>query len=104
MEGGEQSDVDSLEDAADAAIAPMPIRIFFRKDSKSELTVPAEVDALGYIYVDIDFNFKRTASKQYTKYEPLLLKKLKQTDQDVTDKNVQAQILKDIVQRDHDLS
>ena len=91
MEGGEhESDVDSLEDAAEAAIAPMPIRLFFRKDSKSELVPPPEVEALGYIYVDIDFNFKRTASKQYTKYEPLLLKKLKQTDQDVTDKNVQA--------------
>ena len=38
------------------------------------------------------------------KSEEQILKKLKQTDQDVTDKNVQAQILKDIVQRDHDLS
>ena len=58
----------------------MPVRLFFRKDGSCTLDVPKEVGTLGFIYVDIDFNFKRTASKQYTKYEPLFLKQLKQSD------------------------
>ena len=101
-EGGE-SDVDSLEGATEEALAPMKIRLFFRKDGRCELNLPKEVDSIGFVYVDVDFNFKRTQSKQFTKYEPLLLKKLKQSDQDVTNKDVQIQILKDIVQKDHDL-
>ena len=65
MEGGhaEDDDVDSLDDAADEAIGRMPIRLFFRKDGKCELELPKEVDSLGFVYVDIDFNFKRVASK-----------------------------------------
>ena len=41
----------------------MPIRLFFRKDGSCTLDVPKEVDAIGFLYVDVDFNFKRTASK-----------------------------------------
>ena len=41
----------------------MPVRLFFRRDGNCELDVPKDVNSLGFIYVDVDFNFKRTASK-----------------------------------------
>jgi len=48
------------------------IRLYFRRDHRCELDLPYNMDTVSYIYVDIDFEFVRTASKQFTKYEPLL--------------------------------
>jgi len=47
------------------------IRLYFRRDHRCELDLPYNMDTVSYIYVDVDFEFVRTASKQFSKYEPL---------------------------------
>jgi len=100
LEGG---DDDSLDGETEHNLAPQVVRLFFRRDQRCEIDLPHAVDTLNFIYVDIDLSFVRTGSTQYRKYEPLLLKKMHVSHRDVHDKEVQAQILREIVQRDSDL-
>lgn len=72
MEGGDGED--SLDEAVEENLAPHVLRLFFRRDQQCALDLPRAVDTLSFIYVDIDLKFTRTASQQYRKYEPLLLK------------------------------
>lgn len=67
FEGGSE---DSFEAAPKKRGEKM--RLYFRRDHRCELDLPYNMDTVSYIYVDVDFDFVRTASKQFTKYEPLL--------------------------------
>ena len=100
MEGGDE---DSLDGETEHNLAPQIVRLFFRRDQRCEIDLPHAVDTLNFIYVDIDLSFVRTGSTQFRKYEPLLLKRMHVSHRDVHDKEVQAQILREIVQRDADL-
>ena len=100
MEGGDE---DSLDGETEHKLAPQVMRLFFRRDQRCQIDLPHAVDTLSFIYVDVDFTFVRTGSTQFRKYEPLLLKKMHVSHRDVQDKEVQAEILRTIVQRDPDL-
>lgn len=77
------------------------MRLYFRRDHRCELDLPYNMDTVSYIYVDIDFQFVRTASKQFQKYVPLFKGK---KEDEVSDKQQQLLIMTEIIKRDSDLS